>query len=1545
MPRSELKAAAAARKPLRDLSNGNQNHNNNGGGGGGAFSKSVNPMPKKKIAAAATEGLVASSRKKMASDNGQRKVRAEEDKVEGGGGGGENECLDRLLLVHSNFSSLAKQIDELVAQAFQLKSVNREGSEEIVSFTNALSDMLSSLKPWVPRFQKAVSHSSTEPENQLGDSLEERTVSAVDEFESIEVESPEPVKTDSLVSPSPLVSWRADCNAEKVRQLFLLTPLPMSKTESSRHPRLSQSAFEKIVSNPIVELQSTVSGDVHDDLLESLPAKPTPFKTFASALDEAEKTHDFGFVSSPKVSKRDQSFVVMTPCLKMSPPKSCVLLEPISESHRKHNSRCRKGTPFPVGMHLQSSDSSDSEDSEDLTLKYPELLGIQQFKMVKKELGASPHWSFSPPKSCVLLELQDEKSPEPLVRDQHLPVNAPVLSQQTNLTESKEYKCCPEIENYGKQESKLTSLRVVESTPLWKEPQSTIRNGKRPGENTLKKELWTKFEAASTRGLRLSVSDLHQTGQKKFLDQLDELTPHIESFVDTSSSPTQQASSLGAIVTLLKKDVVTIESLAREMGMYLTTADDIIRAREALTHLSSKSLDNATVHSLMAFFTDRLADWRALRGALIGCLALLRRKSAGVVTDTDAKRVVEVYLENLQVQSLGKHDRKLCFELLEILLDGHPHAFQSLADDFIYGICEAIDGEQDPECLLLTFHIVELLVQLFPDPYGPIPIYASDLFEILGRYFPIHYTHEKAEDLDVKRDDLSRALMRAFSSTPLFEPFAVPVLLEKLSSSLSSAKVDSLKYLRHCLSTYGADRISKHAKAIWSSLKDAMYSSEEIPGSPFSPESLDGRQENEITIEALSLLEEIILQSNDLFMNIIIGDDEINMVFKNISSYKNYQEVPFQSIQKLHVVGRILNVSAKASVATCNRVFEIFFPRLIEAMGVSTDNESEVGSSNGKFAISKRPYYGSLYLCVELLGACRDLIMGPDDNASQSILANQTCCCLIQRFSTSLCKTFYTFLETTTNESTHISEIYIGVKGLQILATFHGGYALVSKSTCDCILLRFVSIVTMDFDKAGLWRLALKALVRIGSFIHGCNESEKEESYLGIVVEKIVSLLSSDNTDIPSPLKLEAISNIGTSGLKYMLKILLRLQEVICANLAEIYELLNAMMKLMKLVVACCSVESQNVMVNKAYSVLLSGTSLPLKQSLSTIQEVENLCSRDEWILSLFASVIIALRPQTHVPNIRPILHLFMGSLLKGYIDAAQALGSLVNKLDLNSNEMKISGDCTFEEAMDVIFSSNFLSSCENSSPGGHGGMSSESEISITSLCLGTRTGLLQIHAIVGLAWIGKGLLMRGHEKVKDITKVFLECLLSFNRGGASPLEQGLSDNNNEVNVHRSVIKCAADAFQILMSDSDLSLNRQFHAIIRPLYKQRFFSTIAPILQSLIVESDSDFSRSMLYRAFAHVISNTPLIVVLNDSKKLIPILVEGLTLLSKDVLDQDIMYSLLLVLSGILMDKAGQQAVVENAHVLVAISKALDDPKRDVRREAVRCRQAWLVF
>ena len=59
---------------------------------------------------------------------------------------------------------------------------------------------------------------------------------------------------------------------------------------------------------------------------------------------------------------------------------------------------------------------------------------------------------------------------------------------------------------------------------MLKEPESTFRTGKRPGENTLKKELWTKFEAASSHGTHFNFSVLQETAQKGFLDRLEEVS-------------------------------------------------------------------------------------------------------------------------------------------------------------------------------------------------------------------------------------------------------------------------------------------------------------------------------------------------------------------------------------------------------------------------------------------------------------------------------------------------------------------------------------------------------------------------------------------------------------------------------------------------------------------------------------------------------------------------------------------------------------------------------------------------------------------------------------------------------------------------------------------------------------------------------------------------------------------------------------------------------------------------------------------------------------
>lgn len=1119
------------------------------------------------------------------------------------------------------------------------------------------------------------------------------------------------------------------------------------------------------------------------------------------------------------------------------------------------------------------------------------------------------------------------------------------------------------------------------------------------------------------------------------MGSLNNLTEHLETYVDVSRSPTHHAESLKAIAASLEKGVLSLNQLVVEMDMYLTTTDDVVRARgilllaEILNHLKSKPLDNAVVHSLIAFFTSKLEEWRSLRGALTGCLALIKRKGvAGVVTATDAEAVAKSMAQNVQVQSFALHDRKLCFELWECLVEQYPEAMINLGNLIVFATCEAIDGEKDPPCLMVAFHVVELLARLFPSPSGPVASEASDLFEFISCYFPLHYTHTKGDEASIPREDLSRGLSLAISSTPFFEPYAIPLLLEKLSSSLPVAKVDSLKCLKDCAVKYGVNRMKKHYEGLWSALKDALYSS---PGRDlsFGLEFLTspGFEMDEIHREAADLLQRLVKQDIS-FLGLVVDDIRVNMVFDTISRYSRYEEMPDTSKLEVLVVSQILSVSARASVDSCNIIFQTFFFRLMNTLGIVEETSTGDLVHKENSTVSTRLYHGGLHLCIELLTASKDLIPSSKESSSTPGSAQQSWSSIVNRFSVSLIGAFTSALQSSNDDCS--ADAYLGVKGLLAMGMFRGGSSPISRSEFEKILTTLTSIITAKSAKTVKWELALKALVCTGSFIDQYHESEKALSYMGIVVENLVSLVRSSQCSLPYPLILEATSEVCSTRPKYVEKMVEGFEEAFCSSFSDFYvngnfksiencshllecvtnkllprvteidglekslvhfaismwnqiessvvfsydfngrEFVEAAMKTMGQIVGVALVDSQNSIIQKAYNVISSST-LPAMESIPlTFAALEglqrDLSTRDELTLSLFASVIIGASPKASIPDVKPLIKLLMVSLLKGYIPAAQALGSMVNKLGTGSG-----GTCSLEEACDIIFHESFASgnniSSDDSSKSKCG-----SETLLSKICLGFYGSLdLQTRAITGLAWIGKGLLMRGDGRVNEIALVLMECLKSTITSGNA--------------MHPSAMKHAADAFFILMSDSGECLNRKFHAVIRPLYKQRFFSITVPILESLIVNSQTPLSRKMLHVALAHVISNVPVTVILDNTKKLLPMILEGLSVLSVDDVDKETLFSLLLVLSGTLTDIKGKQSVSDNAHriieclvkltayphlmvvretaiqclatllelphgriypfrreVLQAVTKALDDPKRRVREEAIKCRQAW---
>ncbi|KAJ1287959.1 hypothetical protein BS78_02G051100 [Paspalum vaginatum] len=1126
--------------------------------------------------------------------------------------------------------------------------------------------------------------------------------------------------------------------------------------------------------------------------------------------------------------------------------------------------------------------------------------------------------------------------------------------------------------------------------------------------------------------------------------------PHVEAYVDVSRTAAQHSASVDALAALVNKDKLTLFDLVSKMDMYLTTTDHIVRSRgilllgEILSRISFKWLDVNTIATLSDFFISRLSDWQAIRGALVGCLALLQRKQGvGCIAIADVKRLVESFLQNVLVQSLAAAERKLCFQILSCILDRYPEAVKTMGGEQLYGICEAIDEEKDPECLKLSFHVVEVVMKLFPDPSGLAAQFASDVFEILSKYFPVYFTHGVGDDLDATRDDLSRALMHAFCSTQYFEPFAIPLLLDKLSSSLPLAKLDSLKYLDNCIRFYGADRMAGHASAIWYKLKEVIFnlSSDQILLTTASPKDAE-KNKNQIVSEALNCLKTAIMyigsSDKDLFINLILLDEDIVNKIRSISSAEKSVLGSLEDLTQLHALGSVISILAESSAYFCTRVLQEHFTHLVDVLGASADYESrQLDTCNG--SPSAPMSYGALYLSVQMLSSCREVALISYEDCSSVKLAKESWWLILDKKLDQLIHLLGSFFTTASRSlAPMFRQEYIScaVKGLLTLATFPEQCSPLPSNAYEDTLLMLTSVIISKFENVDLWRLSLKALTSVGSSIAKFHASQKEVVYCRTVVDKIVSLIESYDTPMPLSLRLEASYEVGTAGLNYMLRVATSLEVAIITNISEangriecaehvahLFEcyssrvlpwllssggvsehalgfalrlldeikdltaldrissqgLLDPLMTGMKLLVAVCTEGQQSLIVQKAYNIICSVLSLPLKLMSHRLLNVDELVPshsvQETALISMFSSIIVALRPQTPVPNIMVMINLFTVFLLNGKMPAAYALASVFNKYLHNpefQHEKQL--DKILDEILERCFSTVLANNCSNISH-------PSDDVNFSDDSSGNR--LSKIDILSGLGWIGKGLLMRGDEKVKGISMFLLRFVCSDEILSSIPSHQEEPYGGDSSDT--SLATSAASAFHVMMSDSGICLNKRFHARIKPLYKQRFFSILMPIFLSKIKETTAIVTKLALYRAFGHIISNAPVPAVITEAHQIFLVVVDSLAKLSLEIQDKDLVYSLLLVLSGMLMDEKGKENILDNIHItigvltqlvsyphmmvvretalqcLVAISTfphskiypmrlkvlqaaimALDDKKRAVRREAIRCRQTW---
>lgn len=225
---------------------------------------------------------------------------------------------------------------------------------------------------------------------------------------------------------------------------------------------------------------------------------------------------------------------------------------------------------------------------------------------------------------------------------------------------------------------------------------------------------------------------------------------------------------------------------------------------------------------------------------------------------------------------------------------------------------------------------------------------------------------------------------------------------------------------------YGPERMARHAEAIWPLLKNAILLSHREPVLSFCQESLDSPRhfQNDIANGALTFLEMAVRQNDALFLDLILGDTDINLIIKNMNGFRSHTEISSEGKQRLDVVGHILAVSARTSITSCSRVFESIFPSLLEEMGISV-NDPPLIHPHLKEVVSEDFNFGALFLGVLLLEASRDLIVGSGKSNSLLKSISKSLCTILQSFYAMLARDFGSTLARNCYQETYDPHIYL----------------------------------------------------------------------------------------------------------------------------------------------------------------------------------------------------------------------------------------------------------------------------------------------------------------------------------------------------------------------------------------------------------------------------------------------------------------------------------------------------------------------------------------